>query len=129
MDCCSGTLGSLIQYSNGTQYLLSANHVLARSDQAAVGDEIIVQPGLIDDNCTPYGQAGAAITPVGTLTGFLPLKSSSTNADAAIAAVNAGAVNTGGNILELGPWQANGTLAAAPPGIVFDRRQRREPQR
>ena len=31
--------------------------------------------------------------------------------------VNSGAVNTSGNILELGPLQANGTLAAAPPGI------------
>ena len=55
VDCCGGTLGSLIQTSSGTQYLLSNNHVLARSDQASVG-ETIVQPGLIDDNCTPYGQ-------------------------------------------------------------------------
>jgi len=116
VDCCSGTLGSLIQSSSGTHYLLSANHVLARSDQASVG-ETIVQPGLIDDNCTPYGQTGAAITPVGTLTGFLALKSSPTNADAAIAAVDSGAVSAAGNILELGALQANGTLAAAPPGI------------
>jgi hypothetical protein len=115
VDCCGGTLGSLIQNSSGTQYLLSNNHVLARSDQAATG-ETIVQPGLIDDNCTPYGQTGAAITPVGTLTAFLPLKSATTNADAAIAAVNSGAVNKSGNILELGTLQANGTLAAAPPG-------------
>jgi len=115
-DCCGGTLGSLIQSSNGTQYLLSNNHVLARSDQASVG-ETIVQPGLIDDNCTPFGQTGAAVSAVGTLTGFLSLKSNSTNADAAIAAVNAGAVSTAGNILELGALQANGTLAAAPPGI------------
>ena len=116
VDCCGGTLGSLIQNSSGTQYLLSNNHVLARSDQASVG-EAIVQPGLIDDNCTPYGQPGAAITPVGTLTDWLSLKSASTNADAAIAAVNSGAVSTAGNILELGSLQANGTLAAAPPGI------------
>ncbi|MDR3773298.1 MAG: hypothetical protein P4L26_08125, partial [Terracidiphilus sp.] len=116
VDCCGGTLGSLIQNSSGTQYLLSNNHVLARSDQASVG-ETIVQPGLIDDNCMPYGLAGAAISPVGALTGFLSLKSSLTNADAAIAAVNSGAVSTAGNILELGALQANGTLAAAPPGI------------
>jgi hypothetical protein len=114
-DCCGGTLGSLIQNSSGAQFLLSNNHVLARSDQASVG-ETIVQPGLIDDNCTPFGQAGAANTAVGALTGFLSLKSASTNADAAIAAVNAGAVNTGGSILELGALQPNGTLAAAPPG-------------
>ena len=114
-DCCGGTLGSLIQNSSGRQYLLSNDHVLARSDQASVGDTI-VQPGLIDDNCTPYGQLGAAISPVGTLTGWLSLKSSATNADAAIAAVDAGAVSTTGSILELGALQANGTLAAAPPG-------------
>ena len=116
VDCCGGTLGSLIQNSSGTQYLLSNNHVLARSDQASVG-ETIVQPGLIDDKCMPYGLTGAAITPVGTLTGFLALKSSSTNADAAIAAVNSHAVSAAGNILELGALQGNGTLAAAPPGI------------
>jgi hypothetical protein len=115
VDCCGGTLGSLIQNSSGAQYLLSNNHVLARSDQASVG-EAIVQPGLIDDNCTPYGQPGAAITPVGTLSGWLPLKSNATNADAAIAAVNSGAVSTTGNILEFGSL-TNGTLAAAPPGI------------
>lgn len=116
VDCCGGTLGSLIQNSSGAQYLLSNNHVMARSDQASVG-ESIVQPGLIEDNCTPYGQPGAAITPVGTLTGWLSLRSSATNADAAIAAVNSGAVSTVGNILELGSLQSNGTLAAAPPGI------------
>jgi hypothetical protein len=114
-DCCGGTLGSLIQNSSGTQYLLSNNHVLARSDQAVAG-EAIVQPGLIDDNCTPYNDGGTE-TPVGVLTGFLSLKSSSTNADAAIALVNSGAVSTSGSILELGTRQSNGTLAAAPPGI------------
>ncbi len=115
VDCCGGTLGSLIQNSGGTQYLLSNNHVLARSDQAAVGEDI-VQPGLIDDNCTPYGQTGAATSLVGTLTTFLPLKSATTNADVAIAAVSSGAVNKSGNILELGTLQTNGTLGAAPPG-------------
>ena len=44
-DCCSGTLGSLIQDNGGRQYVLSNNHVLARSDHATVGDPI-VQPGL-----------------------------------------------------------------------------------
>lgn len=114
-DCCGGTLGSLIQNSSGRQYLLSNNHVLARSDQAKVG-ETIVQPALIDDNCTPFGNTGAAISAVGTLSGFISLKSQTTNVDAAIAEVNSGAVNTSGAILELGALQ-NGTLAAAPPGI------------
>jgi hypothetical protein len=115
VDCCSGTLGSLIQNSSGTQYLLSCNHVLARSDQASVG-EMIVQPGLIDNNCTPYGDSSGT-TPVGVLTAWLPLSSNSTNVDAAIAQVDSGAVNTSGEILELGTLQGNGTLAAAPPGI------------
>jgi hypothetical protein len=114
-SCCGGTLGSLIKNSSGTQYILSNNHVLARSDQATVGDTI-VQPALIDDNCDPFGHTGAAISAVGTLTGFLSLKSTSTNADAAIAAVNSGAIDPSGAILELGALQG-GALAAAPPGI------------
>jgi hypothetical protein len=115
VDCCSGTLGSLIQNNSGTQYLLGNNHVLARSDQASVGDAII-QPGLIDNNCMPYGD-GSGTTPVGILTGWLALRSSATNADAAIAQIDSGAVNTTGSILELGARQADGTLASAPPGI------------
>jgi hypothetical protein len=114
-DCCGGTLGSLIQSAGGTQYLLSCNHVLARSDQASAGEEI-VQPGLIDDDCEPVGQGGTE-TLVGTLTGFVKLESPSTNVDAAIAQVESGAVSTGGDILELGTKQADGTLAAAPPGV------------
>ncbi len=114
-DCCGGTLGSLIQDNNGHQYLLSNNHVLARSDQAAVGDQI-VQPGLIDNNCVPYGD-GPGTTPIGSLTGWLPLSSSATNADAAIAQTVSGAVDSAGSILELGARQADGTLGPAPPGI------------
>jgi hypothetical protein len=115
VDCCSGTLGSLIEDTNSHQYLLSNNHVLARSDQASVGDAII-QPGLIDNNCTPNGEGGGT-TPVGSLTGWLALSSNTTNADAAIAQVDSGVVNTSGAILELGARQPDGTLAAAPPGI------------
>src|SRR6266568_3283076 len=49
--CCGGTLGSLL--TNGTtKYILSNNHVLARQDQAAVGEDIS-QPGLIDNGCQP----------------------------------------------------------------------------
>lgn len=114
-DCCSGTLGSLIQDSNGRQYLLSNNHVLARSDHASLGDAI-VQPGLIDNNCTPNGD-GPGTVPVATLTGWLPLRSNQTNVDAAIAQVASHTVDPTGSILELGARQADGSLAAAPPGI------------
>jgi hypothetical protein len=115
VDCCSGTLGALIEDGSGRQYLLSNNHVLARSDQATVGDAI-VQPGLIDNNCTPNGD-GAGMVPVGSLTGWLPLHSNLTNADAAIAQVASHSVDPTGSILELGGRQADGTLASAPPGI------------
>jgi hypothetical protein len=114
-DCCSGTLGALIEDGSGKQFLLSNNHVLARSDHATVGDAV-VQPGLIDNNCTPNGE-GAGTVPVGALTGWLPLNSSSTNADAAIAEVASHTVDPSGSILELGFRQADGTLGAAPPGI------------
>ena len=114
-DCCSGTLGSLIQDNNGRQYLLSNNHVLARSDHATVGDAI-VQPGLIDNNCTPSGE-GPGTVPVAALTAWLRLKSAQTNADAAIAQVASRTVDANGAILELGGKQADGTLTAAPPGV------------
>ena len=115
VDCCSGTLGALLRDSDNNQYLLSNNHVLARSDQASVGDTIVA-PGLIDNNCTPWGEGSGAL-PVATLTGWLALSSHQTNADAAIAQVASGAVDPSGSILELGARQADGMLTAAPPGI------------
>lgn len=115
VDCCSGTLGSLVQDASGKQYLLSNNHVIARSDHANVGDAV-VQPGLIDNNCTPYGDGGRTI-PVGALTTWLPLNSNATNADAAIAEVASHTVDPAGRILELGGREQDGTLSAAPPGI------------
>ena len=115
IDCCSGTLGALVQDNAGRQFVLSNNHVLARSDRAAVGDPI-VQPGLIDNNCTPNGD-GPGTVPVATLSAWLPLDSSQTNADAAIAQVASRTVDNAGSILELGARQSDGTLAAAPPGI------------
>jgi hypothetical protein len=114
-DCCGGTLGSLIEDSSGRQYVLSNNHVLARSDHASVGDAI-VQPGLIDNSCTPNG-IGPGTTPVASLTSWLPLSAASTNADAAIALVGSHTVSSTGSILELGARQADGSLAAAPPGV------------
>lgn len=114
-DCCSGTLGALIQDNSGKQYVLSNNHVLARSDHATIGDRI-VQPGLIDNNCTPNGE-GAGTVPVATLSAWLPLKSSQTNADAAIAQVSSRTLDNAGSILELGAKLPDGSLASAPPGI------------
>jgi hypothetical protein len=114
-DCCGGTLGGLLNGSDGKQYVLSNNHVLAESDQARVGDTII-QPGLIDTGCTPIEQSGGE-SAVGTLASYIPLASSKTNVDAAIARVNAGAVSADGSILQLGQpgAGANGSLGSAPP--------------
>ncbi|MGB7987436.1 MAG: hypothetical protein WCF54_19910, partial [Terracidiphilus sp.] len=100
VDCCSGTLGALVEDSNKRKYLLSNNHVLAKSDHASVGDTI-VQPGLIDNNCTPLGDGGS-LQPVAQLTGWLPLSSRQTNADAALAQIASHSVDLSGSILELG---------------------------
>ncbi|WP_263353931.1 hypothetical protein [Acidicapsa acidisoli] len=114
-DCCGGTLGALLQDTSGNQFVLSNNHVFARSDQSIPG-ETIIQPGLIDNGCTPYG-VGPGTNPVATLTGYPALSSPSTNVDAAIARVTPGLVDPRGSILELGTKQPDGTLAAAAPGI------------
>jgi hypothetical protein len=115
VDCCSGTLGALIEDASKRQYLLSNNHVLAKSDHATVGDTI-VQPGLIDNSCSPLG-IGRGVEPVASLTSWLPLSSKMTNADAAIAQVTSRAVDPAGRILELGSKQAGGALSAAAPGV------------
>jgi hypothetical protein len=106
--CCGGTLGSLLQ-RNGTYYILSNNHVLARSDSASIGDSII-QPGLIDANCSATGT-----TTVGNLTQYVNLEASGNNVDAAIAQVVSGTVDTSGNILALGATATGSTPDAGPP--------------
>jgi hypothetical protein len=106
-DCCGGTLGALVEDQNSSLFILSNNHVLAESDQARPGDTI-VQPALVDLNCNP--QAGRT---VGSLRYLVPLKSSQTNVDAALAAATP-AVDGTGAILQLGP-SVNGVLTAAAP--------------
>src|SRR5271155_576313 len=62
ISCCGGTLGSLV-VRNGTNYILSNNHVLANSDAGTIGDAIL-QPGLIDNpapnTCKSTGTATVA---------------------------------------------------------------------
>jgi hypothetical protein len=95
----------------GNQYILSNNHVLAESDQAGLGDPI-VQPGLIDRNCDQ--NAGR---PVAALRYVVPLATTQSNVDAALAEVYAGSVDPTGAILQLGSAGAgtNGGIAAAAP--------------
>ena len=106
--CCGGTLGSLLQ-RNGNLYILSNNHVLARSDLAAVGDSI-TQPGIIDANCSTAGT-----TTVANLSQFVNLESSGTNVDAAIAQIVPGTVDTSGNILLLGATASGNTADVGAP--------------
>jgi hypothetical protein len=111
ITCCGGTLGSLVT-RGGTQYILSNNHILARSDGATVGDSI-VQPGLIDTStCTTTG----TIT-VANLTQFFNLETgSSPKIDAAIAQVVSGKVDTTGSIIYLGATVGLGGIpVSAPP--------------
>jgi len=106
--CCGGTLGSLLQ-RNGNYYILSDNHVLARSDSASIGDNII-QPGLIDASCSTAGT-----TTVGNLTQYVNLEAAGTNVDAAIAQIVSGTVDTTGSILSLGSTATGGTPDPGPP--------------
>lgn len=52
----SGTIACIV-VKHGIRYILSNNHVLARSNDAVVG-EPIVQPGRADNNGLPTGQIG-----------------------------------------------------------------------
>jgi len=103
--CCGGTLGCLVTDNNGTLYILSCNHVLARRNFAQVG-EPITQPGLVDANCLLFPSDTVA-----TLTSFAPLlyrkkvkwsRAPTNFVDAAIAAVIPGQVATDGSILGIG---------------------------
>jgi hypothetical protein len=111
ITCCGGTLGSLVT-RGGVQYILSDNHILARSDGATVGDAI-VQPGLIDTaTCTTAGT-----TTVANLSQFSNLQATpSQNIDAAIAQVVAGKVDPSGKIIYLGATtDSNGVPVADAP--------------
>ena len=108
--CCGGTLGSCV-LKGGTQYVLSNYHVL-ESDIVSGGNgriaqpgDPVVQPGLIDVNCTAANAQNVA-----SLSGIKSLPSS--NVDCAIASVISGQVRTDGSILEVGTISAS-TVAAS----------------
>ena len=110
ITCCGGTLGSLV-VRGGTQYILSNTHTLARSDLATIGDPII-QPGLIDTNCSK-----TQATTIANLSQFYNLESGSVpKIDAAIAQVIPGDVSTTGAIYYLGATtDANGVPVPGAP--------------
>jgi hypothetical protein len=103
--CYGGTLGALVEdNTTGTEYILSNNHVLARTNMAASGESII-QPGLIDQSPTCFKDSGDIIA---DLSAFVPIlfKSKGTmpsNAvDAAIAQVRVGKVDPRGFVMDIG---------------------------
>lgn len=121
-ECEGGTLGSLLVRA-GTQFILSNNHVLARSDTATLGEGII-QPGLID---TPSPcVAGSGSTTVGNLSQFVTLEqpagcvnNCAPPVDAAIAKVVSGTVDTSGSIIELGAGSTNGVPDDGAPASTI----------
>ena len=110
--CCSGTLGALV-VRNNIKYILSNNHVLAKSDFGigggpGVGDAI-TQPGLAETHCQLAG-----LNTVANLSEFFNLQTGSLpKIDAAIAQIN-GSVDPNGNILLLG---ATATSGVPDPGM------------
>ena len=89
--CCSGTLGALVT-DGTTKYILSNNHVLGRSGNAAPGEDVS-QPGRIDLNCN-VGDIVADFT-------FAPALEPS-NVDAAIAELRTGQMDSSGEIEGIG---------------------------
>jgi hypothetical protein len=92
--CEGGTLGSTVKDSSGTQYILSNNHVIGRSNGAQPGDAV-TQP-----DCT-----GKTSDTVAKFTRFVPLLGGGQDnyVDAAVAKVVSGKVSTNDNILNIGP--------------------------
>jgi hypothetical protein len=107
--CCGGTIGSLVS-RGGKFYILSNNHVLARSDLAALGEGII-QPGLTENNCRAAGTVTAA-----NLSQYFNLEDDPLpNADAALAEIVPGAVDELGTIAQIGGTAVGGQPTDGTP--------------
>lgn len=80
-ECSAGTIGARVK-KGAAVYALSNNHVYARENNAAIGEEVL-QPGLYDTGCT-YDSNNV----IGTLSAFVPINFSGgdNKVDAAIAA-------------------------------------------
>lgn len=108
--CCGGTLGALVE-KGGLQYIISNNHVLARSNSGRKG-EAIIQPGFIDQSsCLEVDEAADTVA---HLAGRKKLKFGTerqNKVDLAIAEVVPGAVRSNGEILRIG---VPGSVPATP---------------
>jgi hypothetical protein len=121
-ECAGGTIGSLV-VANGTQYILSNNHVLADEDAGTDG-QAIIQPSLID---TPEPCSSAGSNTVAHLSQFIELEQPSgctsnctPPADAAIAQVVSDAVDANGTIIQLGgTTNGSGVPTDEPPSTTI----------
>jgi len=108
--CCGGTLGSLIKV--GTQLRILSNYHVLEADIVSGGNattaqtgDYIIQPGLIDVNCS-----AASAQNVATLVKTSSLPGS--NVDCSSGNIISGMVNSTGAILEVGTLTA-ATVAAS----------------
>ena len=79
-EASAGTLGAIvIDNTDGTQCILSNNHVMARENAAALG-EMIVQPGVFDAGSSPADD-------IAILKRFVTINATGNTADCAIAQI------------------------------------------
>ena len=105
--CCGGTLGSLL--TNGTtRFILSNNHIFARTDQAAAGEDIS-QPGLIDNGCR------IPPTIVADYTRAIRLGN---NVDCAIAQLRTGTMDSTGFIEGIGTISSSTSAPAVGMAVI-----------
>ena len=101
--CYGGTLGALVKDASGNQYILSNNHVLARTNVAALGENII-QPGLIDQSPACFKDSTDIVADLSYFVSInFKTRTMHTNSvDAAIAQVRVGKVDPTGLIIDIG---------------------------
>lgn len=79
-EVSAGTLGAVVMdNTDGSQCILSNNHVMARENAAALG-EVIAQPGLYDGGASPGDD-------IATLKRFVMINATGNTVDGAIAAI------------------------------------------
>ena len=113
--CCAGTLGGLVS-KGGVQYILSNNHVLARTNEGSAGDDII-QPGLIDQNPSCAQDASDIVADLSVWVPIVFTKDTPNAVDAAIAQVRPGMVSPGGSILDIGMISSTPAVATIDMGV------------
>jgi hypothetical protein len=114
-ECAAGTLGARVT-KGGNVYILSNNHVLARQNDASIGERIL-QPGRYDTSPQCSIPANSSI---GTLAQFVSINFSGSNTvDAAIASTTTSLVGNG--TFSGGYGVPNSTTKAATIGMFVQK--------